>query len=66
VTAQAQRRFEWLWRIGALFLLLALGWLTTQADGRYVLRESYDRDQQRIERQLDTISQDIKTLLRGQ
>lgn len=50
--------------IGAIGLALIMGWLAHQADGRYVQKEYYKVDQDRIGKQLDDIQSDIKTLLR--
>ena len=63
----SERTKEWLkdWSgaIGAAALALVMAWLAQQADKRYVQKEYYSADQNRIERQLNEIQSDIKVLL---
>lgn len=49
--------------------LAAIGfacYMLSQGDARYVMKDNYDRDQRRIERQLDVIAGDVKELLKTQ
>lgn len=50
----------------APWLLAGLGFVMyAKGDERWVRKEDYDRDQTRVEKKLDEVSSDIKTLLRG-
>lgn len=64
MSERTEEFLDWVLRLSPVVLAGVLAWLTVKADTRYLQQDTYYRDQTKIEKRLDEIGQDIKTLLR--